>query len=334
MKKILISLLVLVSIFFVFAEEATTTTLPGTTVVAIVNGEEITLEELNSQANINSLLVNISQIDQTFFDVLTNTEEGVKLLMRYKKAVLEKMVDQLLVVQFAEKFGVRPTQEEVTQYVDKQIADYLSSQGIDEETFNTYLQYANMGTLEDFKKRLYFSTLVNLSINNLFEYVSKNATVTEEEIVNYYNENVDQFSSPSTYDLYVMTFTSETLAKAAKEKVASGVDFESVAKENNLDNFKYENVVEGDVFPEKLWLYIKEALSGALIGPISVDNNYYLVKLLSKNPPQIKPLEEVKEDITNQLLSDKQSEIWSKFIDEEFAKFKENSEVKLLYNVE
>ncbi|SHH29948.1 peptidyl-prolyl cis-trans isomerase [Thermosipho atlanticus] len=334
MKKLLVLMVVLISALLVFGEEATSTTLPGTTVVAIVNGEEVTLDLLNSQANINGLLVKISEVDQTFFNVLTNTDEGVKLLMRYKRAVLDQIVDKLLIVQFAEKYGVRPTDEEVKQFVDKQISDYLSSQGIDEDTFNMYLQYANMGTLKEFKEKLFFDTLVNMSIKNLFDYASQDATVTDDEIKAYYNENIDKYSTPTQFDLYVLTFTNETQAKMAKDKVASGIDFQTVANEFNLGDFKFENIAKGQAFPDKLWEYIENAMVGAILGPINVDGTFYIVKILEKIPPQVKEFEQVKEEIANELLSNKKSEVWSKFIDEEFAKFKKESQVKILYTTE
>lgn len=334
MRKLLVSLFVVFSIFLVFAEDATSTSLSATSVVAIVNGEEITLELLNSEADVNGLLIKISEVNQTFFNVLSNTDEGVKLLMRYKRAILDQLIDELLVVQFAEKYGQRPSDEEVKQFVNKQISDYLASQGIDEETFDMYLQYANMGTLEDFKKKLFFNALVNMSIQNLFDYISKGATVTEEEIKSYYNDNIDYFSTPTTYDLYVLIFNNETQAKAAKDKVISGVDFESVAKEFNLQDFRFQGLAKGETFPSKLWDYIENTITGAILGPVNIDNTYYLVKVVNKVLPQVKALEEVKEEIENELLNNKKSELWSKFIEEEFEKFKNESDIKIFYKVE
>lgn len=334
MRKLLVSFFVVFSIFLVFAEDATSTSLSATSVVAIVNGEEITLELLNSEADVNGLLIKISEVNQTFFNVLSNTDEGVKLLMRYKRAILDQLIDKLLVVQFAEKYGQRPSDEEVKQFVNKQISDYLASQGIDEETFDMYLQYANMGTLEDFKKKLFFNALVNMSIQNLFDYISKGATVTEEEIKSYYNDNIDYFSTPTTYDLYVLIFNNETQAKAAKDKVISGVDFESVAKEFNLQDFRFQGLAKGETFPSKLWDYIENTITGAILGPVNIDNTYYLVKVVNKVLPQVKALEEVKEEIENELLNNKKSELWSKFIEEEFEKFKNESDIKIFYKVE
>jgi parvulin-like peptidyl-prolyl isomerase len=334
MRKLLVSFFVVFSIFLVFAEDATSTSLPATSVVAIVNGEEVTLELLNSEADVNGLLIKISEVNQTFFNVLSNTDEGVKLLMRYKRAILDQLIDKLLVVQFAEKYGQRPSDEEVKQFVNKQISDYLDSQGIDEETFDMYLQYANMGTLEDFKKKLFFNALVNMSIQNLFDYISKGATVTEEEIKSYYNDNIDYFSTPTTYDLYVLIFNNETQAKAAKDKVISGVDFESVAKEFNLQDFRFQGLAKGETFPSKLWDYIENTITGAILGPVNIDNTYYLVKVVNKVLPQVKALEEVKEEIENELLNNKKSELWSKFIEEEFEKFKNESDIKIFYKVE
>ncbi|MBT1248501.1 MULTISPECIES: peptidyl-prolyl cis-trans isomerase [unclassified Thermosipho (in: thermotogales)] len=327
MKKFLFIFLVLFSVIAISEE------LPATSTVAVVNGEGITLSMLNSVADVQKLMVSISQIDQTFFNVLSNTEEGVKLILRYKRAVLEQLIDKYLIVQFAGKYNVRPSEEEVRALIDKQLADYLKKQGIDEKTFNVYLQYANMGTLEDFKNKMYFNTLVNLSIENLFNFVTKDATVTESEAKEYYEKNIEKYSTPTQYDIYIFNFSSKSLAKDVKNRIISGESFDSLAKELKLNDYHYEGLPEGKFFPEKLWMYIKNASEGAILGPINVEDKFYVFKVLKITPMRSKSFEDVKEDIFKELLNNKKSVIWSNFIENEFKKFKDESKVEIYYEV-
>ncbi|QTA37128.1 peptidyl-prolyl cis-trans isomerase [Thermosipho ferrireducens] len=317
------------------SKTATTTTSNATTVVALVNGEPITLDILNSEANIQNLLISINQVNETFFNVLTNTQEGINLIMRYKRAVLDNMVQKLLIVQFAQKYNLRPSDIEVTNLVNKQVKEYLTSQGIDEQTFDSYLKYANMGSLEDFKKRLYFNTLVNLSLKNLYDFVAKNATVTNEEIKIYYENNITRFSTPAQYDLYLLNFNSNIEANAAKQKLLSGESFENIAGNYGINNPLLEKIEDGNkLIPEKIWNYIRNSLPGSILGPIEADGKYYLIRLLNVIPAQTKKLEDVKNDIISIILNEKQSKIWAKFIDNEFSKFKQQSDIKIFYNIE
>ncbi|MBZ4650908.1 peptidyl-prolyl cis-trans isomerase [Thermosipho sp. (in: thermotogales)] len=328
MKRFLLLLLVVFSVV-IFSEE-----LPATSTVAVVNGEAITLEQLNRAADVQKLMIGISQVDQTFFSVLSNTEEGVKVILRYKRVVLDDLVNKLLIVQFAQKYGARPTEEEVKNVVDKQISDYLNQQGIDEKTFDMYLQYANMGTLEDFKEKMYFETLVNLSLERLFNVVTKDATVSDEELMDYYQKHIDEYSTPTQYTLSLIAFDNEKVANAVKTKIISGETFDSIASEYGISQFKYENIAENTTFPDKLWNYIKNAPQGALLGPIDVDEKYYIFKVENVNPMQSKKFDEVREEISNMILSEKKKNMWANFIDSEFSKFKNESTVEVYYKVD
>ncbi|ABR30129.1 hypothetical protein SU69_01350 [Thermosipho melanesiensis] len=327
MKKLFLLVLLVISVFS-FSEQ-----LPATSTVAIVNEEVITLETLNSVADVQKLMVSISQIDQTFFNILSNTEEGIKVILRYKRAILEQLVDKYLIVQFAEKYNARPSDEEVKQLVDEQLSNYLRDQGIDEETFNFYLEYANMGSLEDFKKRMYLNTLVNLSIENLYKAVTKDATITVSEARDYYEKNIDKYATPTQYDLYLLKLSSDSVARDVKNRISGGESFEKVAKELGIDKYFYEGLSEGEELSQKLWMYIKNAPEGAILGPIDDKNGFYLFKILKIIPMRSKPFEEVKHDIIEEMLSSKKSTIWSEFIDKEFKKFKEESDVKIYYEV-
>lgn len=328
MKKYLVFIL-LTLLAFVFAEE-----LPATATVAIVNGEVITLEQLNRAADVQGLMVNISQVDQRFFNVLANTDEGVKLILRYKREVLNDLIDKLLIVQFAEKYGARPSDEEVKKIVDNQISSYLKEQGIDEETFNSYLAYANMGTLDDFKQKMYFDVLVNLSVENLFEAVTSGVTIDEVDLKDYYKDNVNEFLIPATYTLYILSFNDEQTAKKALEQLNQGKSFEEIASNFEIGQVKFSDIEEDALFPEELWKYIKKANKGEISDLVEINGNYYIFEVIDSVPFKIKSFEEAKNEIYNTLLSQKKSEIWSNFIDNEFKKFKEESEIKILYNVE
>jgi foldase protein PrsA len=91
-KKFLIVIMVLFALSF-FAQQAT-----GVVVVAEVNGRQVTQEELDREANLNRLLLQLQSLDERFYQVLTSTPEGLALLQRYKREVLNNLIDQILIV--------------------------------------------------------------------------------------------------------------------------------------------------------------------------------------------------------------------------------------------
>ena len=54
-------------------------------IVARVNGEKITNQQLAQKTNLNQLLMGINRISPQFVQTLTNTESGQKVLAKYKE---------------------------------------------------------------------------------------------------------------------------------------------------------------------------------------------------------------------------------------------------------
>ena len=184
MRKLIFVILVVLGISL-FGQATTT----SSTVVAIVNGNPITSDLLELEADIDGILRSIAQIDLRFFNVLTGTEEGLKLLLKYKQEVLNSLIDDLLVQQLAEKEGVGVSDEEVKKEVEARLKETVETMGITLEDLDKFLQRAGYGDLESFTKRLHWHMKTQLSLQRLQEKITQNATVTLEEAQNYYNQN-------------------------------------------------------------------------------------------------------------------------------------------------
>ncbi len=157
------------------------------TVVAVVNGYEITSDFLDTMADIDRILIGIHSLDAKFFTVLTSTQEGLAFLQRYRLAVLNDLIDQLLIQQLAEKEGVSPSASEVVSAVEKDIDNALKNLKMNREDFEKYLSSIGMN-IEELKERLKWMYKTNKSLENLKEKVTKDATVSEDEIRNYYEK--------------------------------------------------------------------------------------------------------------------------------------------------
>src|SRR6056297_4086356 len=109
MKKILISLLLITVLMVPTAVMAQDVEMNGepadpalgqnmnaNQVVATVNGEEISSQQLAQQANVNQILQQVSQVDQQLAQLLASSEAGSKVLEELQNAKLDSIIDNVL----------------------------------------------------------------------------------------------------------------------------------------------------------------------------------------------------------------------------------------------
>ena len=322
MKKAFFITLLLATV--TFFSQATTT---SSTVVAIVNGESITSDLLELEADVDGILKSVAQIDMRFFDVLTETEEGLKLLLKYKLEVLNSLIDDLIVQQLAEREGVGVTDEEVNTEVEKRLKETVESMGITLEDLDKFLRSAGYGDLETFKKRLSWHMKTQLSLQRLQEKITENATVTLEEAQNYYDQNKETYRIPAAVHLYRIIAKEKGKIDEALSRIRKGEDFLEVATKvatggdlGWIEEGKLEKDIESVIF---------DAPEGAILGPFESKGEFVLYKIVEKRATSYKSFDEVKEEIVNKLLSDKRSQLWKDWFNKVFEDFKKNSQIEI-----
>ena len=81
--------------------------------VAIVNGEEISRQELDRATGLSSLLFTLYQQFPRFAQTLLTTQEGKALIQRYQRDVLEQLIMRKLELQEAAARGLERAREEI-----------------------------------------------------------------------------------------------------------------------------------------------------------------------------------------------------------------------------
>jgi foldase protein PrsA len=154
------------------------------------------------------------------------------------------------------------------------------------------------------------------------------AAVPQEDVDNFYDENISQFEVPETRDVRVIQNQDEAKvedAMAELESDDSSKSWDAVAKEFSQDPVSkdrgglLEGVVEGQspggpAFDEAVFA----ASEGELVGPIETDNGFYAVQVDKINPAETTPLSEVEEQIRQQLSSQQQEQTAAEF-EEDFV---------------
>lgn len=178
---------------------------------------------------------------------------------------------------------------------------------------------------EGFKKEMEDITrsiLAKYYLNDLFS----NINVSDDEIKANYDKNKDSFKSK--YKFKAQHILVETLEKANELKNAyeNGSSFEDLAKENSLCPSKEVGGDLGEFSQGQMVLDFEKACIDAEVGevtePVKTQFGYHLIKLSEKSTPKQLELEDVKDEIKNILLKEKEKEIYVKRMDSLIKKAK------------
>jgi len=162
----------------------------GNQVVATVNGEEITSQQLAQQANVNQILQQVSQIDQQLAQLLLSSEAGNTVMEELQQAKLDSLIDNVLLKQAAEEADITLTQAEIDEIYEQQKSSILEQNQMSEEQFLSVLEQQGYENEAAYKEE--FSNNPQIKINKLIEEeVMADIEISEEELKQAYEENKD-----------------------------------------------------------------------------------------------------------------------------------------------
>lgn len=164
--------------------------------VAVVNGEEISRQELDRATRLTNIIFTLYQSFPDFAQTLLTTEEGKALISRYQRDVLEKLILRKLELQEAKARGLEPQPDRVEARVRDVLTQIKQQNGLSDDELVDILTRQGR-TLEDFKADIAAQAREQLMIEMLRDQVTAEATVTEEEISAYYREHPDRFQDDS-----------------------------------------------------------------------------------------------------------------------------------------
>lgn len=160
--------------------------------VAVVNGEPITREELESATRLNQILFQLYFQYPRFAQSLMGTPEGKAFLTRYQRDVLEDLILRKIQVQEARARKLAADPARVEELVN-QTLDYIKSYyDLTDEELVAELAQEGL-TLEAFKAQLRPQAEEQALLEALKQAVTAEVTVSEEEIAAYYQANPSQF---------------------------------------------------------------------------------------------------------------------------------------------
>lgn len=297
---------------------------------ATVNGTKITEKDLTTRLNLFSYLQGPS------FDVKA-----------YRSQILDSLIEETLLVQEAEKRGIKPDAATLKQQLDtfheQLLYQYLPSDVMAQATPENpprpteaqrtaaerqkadALKKANI-TQKDFDDAI----TRQLTRQTLLESVTKDITVADTDVQDYYEEHkADQFTTPERVRAsHILIQVGEDkdynkiLPKAEqvlKEVQQPGADFAALAKKYSDDTGSKESggdlgeFTKGDMVPE--FEQAAFSLKPGTISPlVKTDFGYHIIKVVEHKMPEVMPFDQVKDLIRDQVLAQKRNDAVDKFV--------------------
>ncbi len=295
MKFILILMIAFfgISIFYGLGQYRSSGGGKRTYYIAEVNESGITSDQLQ-----NAFLNAISLYDDA---TLSSLDQSA--IVSLKKNILDQLINHELFYQQAKKEKVKISNDEINLEIDR-IKDNYSSP----EEFNETLK-ANNITLVQLKKNLESHLLVN----SILEETRKQVNISEEELLEYFNENKESFFEPEQVRARHILVETEEEANNLLLQLKEGLtDFAELAKEKSIGPSAPSG---GDLGFFARGQMVKEfedaAFSlepGEISGVVQTQFGFHIIKCEEKKEEYSPTFEEAKERISNTLKYQRENE--------------------------
>ncbi|MHB9145257.1 MAG: peptidylprolyl isomerase [Symbiobacteriia bacterium] len=294
---------------------------------ATVNGTKITEKELDTRMAIMSFIQGgdaSAYRDQVLDDMINENlllqeakARGIKADPTELQKDLSQMNDWLLYHFLPQDLQAQAAQGQAPQLTDAQRATA-------EKQKADALKKANLSVkdFEDLETRQF-------TIRPLVDQVVKGVSVSDADVSAYYDAHKDQFTSAETVRASHILIAvgddknyDKILPKAQqvlKEAQAPGADFAALAQKYSDDpGSKDQGGDLGEFGRGQMVAEFDQAafsLKPGVVSPlIKTQFGYHIIKVAEHKMPAVQPLTEVKAQVQQQALQEKQNDVWQKFL--------------------
>ena len=288
------------------------------TVLAKVGDEKITMADVNGelQADIDYLIETYGE------DYENNIDDSLKeQLKTVRTQVLEQLVDDKVLITKGTELGYMPSDDELATAIEEEKAKFVEAYG-GEDGLKEALEYYGMS---DEKFNSFVENMVKTE--KVKEAMIKDITVSDEEVEQYYNDNIDEYTVKAGANAKHILFETEEEAQDAKNKIDSGeTTFEDLysqytsnassgTKPLSEDLGYVENDQEG--YDTDFLAGFKTLKEGEVSAPVKSSFGYHIIKVEGvQTEEKVTSLDDVKDTIKSTLLSEKQEETYNSTLEE------------------
>lgn len=270
-------------------------------IVAKVNDEIITLTDLQEsltrlEMDIEQNVKDPSKRDAAFEDM--------------KESLLGTMITNRIVVQKAEELGIS---DDIDQDVDMYIENVRQESGAPSlDIIDEYFRQRG-SSLAQYRRSIREQMIIRSMIS---QFVYSKITLLTPEIESYYEEHKDEFTEEGKVKLAEIVLLTEGKDKAAvrerAEEILAQVDsenFADMAREYSEGPTADQGGEIGEFKQSSINKTLREEVFsievGSHTGIIEADFGFQIVKVLDRTPTRVKPLQEVRGEISEALYEKK-----------------------------
>lgn len=305
LKRLIIAFFIILVSFLGTVAHAEEKVVDG--IVAVVNGDIVTMYELNAK---------MAPIMKQFGKSISAAD--AQQIQNIRKQMLDRIINEMIIDQEAKKLKVEVSKQDV----DGEIKQIKESSELSDEDFLRQLALQKTN-LEDFKENI----RKDIRKHRLVSYKVKNkVVVTEKEIENVWNSTqTNQSNAKQSVHLKLILFSEGISADQIRDEIVSGkITFEEAADKYTAGPGAGSGGDLGVLEWDDLAQTWHEALEGLKPGEISqlfkVQQSVALLKLDSFEKTETESFADSKKAIYDRLYREKQDAVFNDFINKLRAK--------------
>lgn len=228
-------------------------------------------------------------------------------LRELKKGLLNRMIEERLILVEAERMGISVTEEEVSQEMKA-----LWDGPMDEESRASILK--GYSSLDDWKSELRKKLIIRKTVQTV---VNAGVEVTDEEAREYYDKNRKEYEMPEQVRARMIVVETEEEARRAMERLRSE-RFEAVAEEVSVGP---EAVDGGDLgffgrgdMPVEFEEVVFKLPAGSVSGIVRTPYGYHIFKVIEKKKVRRLGFDDVKQSIMEKLRTEKTEDAYRRWL--------------------
>jgi parvulin-like peptidyl-prolyl isomerase len=271
-------------------------------VIAKVNGSPIKLSDVDAQ---------LAQMKKSSPQTFQGTD-GKKRETEFKAKILESLIQLELIKQAGTELGASVTTKQIDDYIKQLETQYGGATGLTDAMKQS-------GVTMD---QLRSSIESRLLVDAVGKKVSKAGSITEADMKDYFGKNPGMFKTAAQVHAWHILFATKDKVQAEKvyDQVKKGGDFAALAKQYSTDPGSKDK--GGDLGWAPSTQYVTEfaaAVSSMKPGEfrmVETQFGWHIIKLVETKPAEEKTFDQVKDQITQILQQQKQSDDFTKYVDE------------------
>lgn len=271
-------------------------TQPQQKLLALVNGEPITVPAFGEKYKRFARRANISTADSS------------SSTLELKMGFLNRLIETRLLLQEAEVRGLTVTEEELDREINHLKEDYPK------DTLSETLERIGLKLeewKEERKEKLLIDKLIQREIDSVIH-------VSADEINSYYKANKDQFKQPLQVKARQIVVATEEEANALRNRILKGESFIEIARIHSLSPDAAEGgdlgIFSKGQMPEEFDDVVFQHREGIVSKVVQSPYGFHIFKVEERIAPRILNLEEVHEEIASLIFQKRQESFFKEWL--------------------